>query len=91
MELSTATEIAAAFDTVDELLEQATAAAPAVALLLERAQERGITERQLAAHLGLNATVVMWLLKLAPDATADRSIDLGDDLGELLLRWARRV
>jgi plasmid maintenance system antidote protein VapI len=89
--MSTANEIAAAFERVDELLEQATAAAPAVALLLERAQERGITERQLAAHLGLNATVVMWLLKLAPDATADRSIDLGDDLGELLLRWARRV
>jgi hypothetical protein len=91
VELSTADEIAAAFNTVDALLEQATAAAPAVALLLARAQERGITERQLAAHLGLNATVVMWLLKLAPDATANR-IDLeGDDadLADLVLRWAR--
>jgi hypothetical protein len=30
------------------------------------------------------------VLKLAPDATTDRSIDLdGDDLGEVLLRWAR--
>jgi hypothetical protein len=30
-------------------------------------------------------------MKLAPDATTDRSIDLeaGDDLAELVLRWAR--
>ena len=90
MEMSTADEIHEAFGTVDHFLLTAAAAAPAVALLLARAQERGITERQLAAHLGLNATVVMWLLKLAPDTTANR-IDLEGDLGEVLLRWARRV
>ena len=89
MELSTADEIAAAFDTVDELLEQATAAAPAVALLVARAAERGISEHQLAAHLRTNTAVLRWLLKLAPDATANR-IDLGEDLGEVLLRWARQ-
>ncbi len=88
MELSNAADIAAAFNTVDELLEQATAAAPAVALLLERAQERGISEHQLAAHLRTNTAVLRWLLKLAPDATANR-VDLGEDLGEVLLRWAR--
>jgi len=38
VELSNADEIAAAFDTVDALLEQAAATAPAVALLLTRAQ-----------------------------------------------------
>jgi hypothetical protein len=88
VELSNAADIAAAFNTVDELLEQATAAAPAVALLLERAQERGISEHQLAAHLRTNTAVLRWLLKLAPDATANR-VDLGEDLGEVLLRWAR--
>lgn len=91
MQLSNAADIADAFDTVDELLLAATAAAPAVALLTARAAEHGITEPQLASHLRTNTAVLRWLLKLAPDATADRSIDLGDDLGELLLRWARRV
>jgi hypothetical protein len=87
--MNTSDEIAAAFERVDELLLAATAAAPAVALLLARAQEQGISETKLTNHLGLNATVVKWLLKLAPDATADR-IDLdGDDLAELVLRWAR--
>ena len=89
MELSTAHEIAAAFNTVDALLEQATAAAPAVALLLTRAQEQGISEHQLAANLRATTPVLRWLLKLAPDATANR-IDLdGADVGEVLLRWAR--
>jgi hypothetical protein len=74
--MNTSDEIAAAFERVDELLLAATAAAPAVALLLARAQEQGISETKLTNHLGLNATVVRWLLKLAPDATADRSIDL---------------
>jgi hypothetical protein len=65
--------------------------APSVELLLARARQQGITEAaMLANHLGLNATVVRWLLKLAPDATTDRSIDLDEaDLGELVLRWAR--
>jgi hypothetical protein len=85
----TADEIAAAFERVDELLVAATAAAPAVALLAARAAERGISEARLAAHLHLNATTMRWLLKLEPAAAADR-IDLdGDDLGELMLRWAR--
>jgi hypothetical protein len=74
--MNTSDEIAAAFERVDELLLAATAAAPAVALLLTRAQEQGISETKLTNHLGLNATVVRWLLKLAPDATTDRSIDL---------------
>ena len=87
--MSNAAEIAAAFGKVDELLAAATAAAPAVALLAARAAERGISEARLAAHLHLNATVLKWVLRTAPDATTDR-IDLdGDDLGELVLRWAR--
>ena len=88
--MSTADEIAAAFSKVDELLAAATAAAPAVALLAARAAERGISEARLAAHLRTNTTVLRWLLKLAADATTDRSIDLDEaDVGELLLRWAR--
>jgi hypothetical protein len=88
--MNTSDEIAAAFERVDELLLAATAAAPAVALLLARAAENGVSETKLTNHLGLNATVVRWLLKLAPDATTDR-IDLDEaDVGELLLRWARQ-
>ena len=88
--MSTADEIAAAFCKVDEFLLAAGEVAPSVELLLERAQQQGVTENRITNHLGLNATVVRWLLKLAPDATTDRSLDLdGDDLGELLLRWAR--
>ena len=87
--MSNAEEIAAAFERLDELLAAATAAAPAVALLAARAAERGITEAKLANHLHLNPTVLRWVMKLEP-AAADRSIDLdGDDLGEVLLRWAR--
>ena len=87
--MSSPAEIAAAFERVDELLLAATAAAPAVALLAARAAERGISESRLAAHLHLNATVLKWVLRTAPDATTDR-IDLDEaDLGELVLRWAR--
>ena len=89
MEMITADDIAAAFSKVDELLAAATAAAPAVALLLTRAQEQGVSEHQLAANLRATTPVLRWLLKLAPDATANR-IDLEGDLGELLLDWARR-
>jgi hypothetical protein len=89
VELSTANEIAAAFDTVDALLEQATAAAPAVALLLSRAQEQGVSEHQLAANLRTTTAVLRWVMRVKPDATADRSLDLGEDVGEVLLRWAR--
>jgi hypothetical protein len=90
--VSTADEIAAAFERVDALLVAATAAAPAVALLAARAAERGISEAKLANHLHLNATVLKWVLRTAPDATTDRSIDLeaeDDDIAELVLRWAR--
>jgi hypothetical protein len=90
--MSTTAEIAAAFSKVDELLLAATAAAPAVALLAARAAERGISEAKLANHLHLNPTVLRWVLKLAADATTDRSIDLeaaDTDLAEVLLRWAR--
>ena len=92
MELSSSAEIAAAFSKVDELLLAATAAAPAVALLAARAADRGISEAKLANHLRTNPTVMRWVMKLAADATTDRSIDLDEaDLGELVLRWARRV
>ena len=90
--MSNAEEIAAAFDRVDALLVAATAAAPAVALLAARAAERGISEAKLANHLRTNPTVLRWVLKLATDATADRSIDLeaaDTDLAELVLAWAR--
>jgi hypothetical protein len=87
--VSTADEIAAAFDRVDALLVAATAAAPAVALLLARAAENGVSETKLTNHLRLNSTTARWVMKLAADATTDR-IDLdGDDLAELVLRWAR--
>lgn len=88
--MSSPDEIAAAFSRVDQFLLAAGEVAPSVELLLARAQQQGVTEARITNHLGLNATVVRWLLKLAPDATTDRSIDLdGDDLGEVLLRWAR--
>ena len=90
--MSSAAEIAAAFERVDELLVAATAAAPAVALLAATAAERGISETKLANHLRTNPTVLRWVLKLAADATTDRSIDLeaeDDDIAELVLRWAR--
>ena len=89
MELSNADEIAAAFNKVDELLMAATDAAPAVALLLERAQEQGVSEHQLAANLRTNTAVLRWLVRVKPDATANR-IDLEGDLGELLIRWAQK-
>ena len=69
--MSTADEIAAAFERVDELLLAATAAAPAVALLAARAAERGITEARLANHLHIgNPTVLRWVLRLEPATAA---------------------
>ena len=90
MELSSAAQVDEAFRRVDQFLADAGEVAPWVELLLTRAEQQGVTETRITNHLGLNATVVRWLLKLAPDATTDRSIDLDEaDLGELLLRWAR--
>ena len=88
--MSSAAQVDEAFRRVDQFLLAAGEVAPSVELLLARAAENGVSETKLTNHLGLNATVVRWLLKLAPDATTDRSIDLdGVDLGELVLRWAR--
>ena len=88
--MSSPDEIAAAFSRVDAFLMAAGEVAPSVELLLARAQEQGVTEARITNHLGLNATVVRWLLKLEPDATTDRSIDLDEaDVGELVLAWAR--
>jgi hypothetical protein len=61
--MSTADEIAAAFSKVDELLVAATAAAPAVALLLDTAAANGIDEKTFAAHLRLNTTVLRWVMQ----------------------------
>lgn len=91
--MSTAAQVDEAFSKVDELLVAATAAAPAVALLVASAAERGISEAKLANHLRLNTTVLKWVMRTGPDATADRSIELetaDDDIGELVLRWARQ-
>jgi hypothetical protein len=89
--VSTAAEIAAAFERVDSFLMAAGEVAPSVELLLARARQQGITEAAMLRHLRLSSTTARWLLKLEP-AAADRSIDLDaadDDLGELVLRWAR--
>ena len=61
--MSNAEEIAAAFDRVDALLVAATAAAPAVALLLDTAAANGIDEKTFAAHLRLNTTVLRWVMQ----------------------------
>lgn len=90
--MSNAAQVDEAFRRVDQFLAAAGEVAPSVELLLERAQQQGVTETRITNHLGLNATVVRWLLKLAPDATTDRSIDLeaaDADLAELVLRWVR--
>jgi hypothetical protein len=62
-----------------------------VELLLARARQQGVSEAAMLRHLRLNSTTARWVMKLAADATTDRSIDLEDeaDLGELVLRWAR--
>ena len=88
--MSTAAQVDEAFRRVDQFLLAAGEVAPSVELLLARAAENGISEARLAAHLRTNTTVLRWLLKLEPDATTDRSIDLDEaDVGELVLRWAR--
>ena len=90
--MSTADEIAAAFERVDSFLMAAGEVAPSVELLLARARQQGITEAAMLRHLRLSSTTARWLLKLEP-ATTDRSIELeaaGDDIAELVLRWARQ-
>ena len=90
--MSSAAEIAAAFERVDHFLVAAGEVAPWVELLLTRAEQQGITEAAMLRHLRLNSTTARWVMKLAADATTDRSIDLeaaDDDLAELVLRWAR--
>ena len=87
--MSNAAQVDEAFRRVDQFLAAAGEVAPWVELLLTRAQEQGVTEAAMLRHLRLSSTTARWLLKLEP-ATTDRSIDLdGDDLGEVLLRWAR--
>jgi hypothetical protein len=85
-------DVAAAFDRVDALLVAAKETAPSVSLLLDRAAANGISEKTLATQLHLNATVLRWVMKLAPDATTDRIYLGGDDadLGELVLAWVRQ-
>ena len=87
--MSNAAQVDEAFRRVDQFLLAAGEVAPSVELLLTRARENGITEPQLASHLHLTTAVLRWVLRLAPDATANR-IDLdGADVGALLLKWAR--
>ena len=85
--MSNAAEINEAFSKVDHFLLTAADAAPAVALLVARAQEQGVSEHQLAANLRTNTAVLRWLVRVKPDATADR-IELEGDPGELIIRWA---
>ena len=86
--MSSAAEINEAFSKVDEFLLAAGEVAPSVELLLARAEQQGVSEAAMLRHLRLSSTTARWLLKLEP-AAAER-IDLdGDDLGELVLRWAR--
>jgi hypothetical protein len=91
MELSNAAQVDEAFRRVDQFLLAAGEVAPSVELLLARAAENGVSETKLANHLRTTPTVLRWLLRVSPDATTDRSIELDEsDVGELLLRWARR-
>ena len=81
-------DLAEAFARLDELLAAAEAAGPAMELLLATGADQGITEMTMFRRLQINATVLRWSQKLAPDATADRA-EL-TDVGALLLAWARR-
>jgi hypothetical protein len=81
-------DLAEAFARLDALLAAAEAAGPAMELLLATGEAQGITEMTMFRRLGINATVLRWCVKLAPDATADR--DELTDVGALLIDWARR-
>ena len=88
--MSSPAEIAAAFERVDSFLMAAGEVAPSVELLLARSKQQGVSEAAMLRHLRLSSTTARWLLKLEP-ATTDRSIELDEaDVGEVLLRWARR-
>lgn len=88
--MSSPTQIGAAFDKLDQLLAVAQDAGPSIALLMELGHQQGLADQTLHRYLRINTTVVQWALKLTPDATTDRSELDGEDLGEVLLRWARR-
>ena len=81
-------DLAEAFARLDELLAAAEAAGPAMELLLATGADQGITEMTMFRRLQINATVLRWSQKLAPDAAADR--DELTDVGEMLIEWARR-
>ena len=81
-------DLAEAFARLDELLAAAEAAGPAMELLLATGADQGITEMTMFRRLGINATVLRWSQKLAPDATADR--DELTDVGQVVLDWARQ-
>jgi hypothetical protein len=70
--MSTTHDLAEAFARLDALLAAAEAAGPAMELLLATGEAQGITEMTMFRRLGINATIVRWSQKLAPDATADR-------------------
>jgi hypothetical protein len=74
--MNTSDEIAAAFERVDQFLLAAGEVAPSVELLLARARQQGVSETAMLRHLRLNSTTARWVMKLAADATTDRSIDL---------------
>ena len=81
-------DLAEAFNRLDALLAAAEAAGPAMELLLATGEAQGITEMTMFRRLGINATVLRWCVKLAPDATADR--DELTDVGQVVIEWARR-
>jgi hypothetical protein len=81
-------DLAEAFARLDELLAAAEAAGPAMELLLATGADQGITEMTMFRRLQINATVLRWSQKLAPDATADR--DELTDVGQVVLDWARQ-
>ena len=81
-------DLAEAFNRLDALLAAAEAAGPAMELLLATGADQGITEMTMFRRLGINATVLRWSQKLAPDASADR--DELTDVGQVVLDWARQ-
>jgi hypothetical protein len=80
-------DLAEAFTRLDALLAAAEAAGPAMELLLATGADQGITEMRMFRQLQINATIVRWALRLAPDAAADRGELV--DVGALLIDWAR--